>query len=594
MEIQTILSNLLKQNKLEPFIRYIRFPFYKNLDSNLRIDFSYPIVAIVGQNGTNKSSILRAIYGCPKDHNVGNFWFSTDLDPITEEKGRPRFIYSYFQPDARREVEVIKTRIQRKDNPDYWEPSRPLVSDGMEKMPDYNGEPGRTKTRWELMSKNVIFMDFRSEISAFDKYFYHDDLKQTLRHNSKQDYIRSKSKHLKMAAKSGAESKKMYRGAKEQIEENYLLPEDQLREVSEILGKKYSSIRVIKHRFFGKLGESVILGATDLEYSEAFAGSGEFAVVMLVSKVSRANTRTLIILDEPEVSLHPGAQERLVSFLKEEVKKNKHQIVLGTHSPFIIKSLPADAIKTLYSDPSTKKIRATQTTLPDEAFFHLGMETNTRKTIFVEDKLAAELVRKALRKMGEAIYQAVTIKYLPGGASVLLGHYLPAYAVEERADCLFLMDGDQRPKEQEPLDIPLEAAGEDSLDHELKRILGCVPEFKTDGGKGGPRPDQLLDAKRKTIQFASTFMGYLPGASPESFVWNNIGDKCGINELTGDGQVDFKGCFRELTRKELGKEDFEKVSSDEIFDTQKRYLTSVKDELFDEVKESIQSFLNGD
>ena len=62
-----------------------------------------------------------------------------------------------------------------------------------------------------------------------------------------------------------------------------------------------------------------------------------------------------ILLDEPEVSLHPGAQERLVEFLFEQIKKHKHQVVVSTHSPSIIRHLPPEAIKVMMVDNKTGK-----------------------------------------------------------------------------------------------------------------------------------------------------------------------------------------------------------------------------------------------
>lgn len=127
---------LLKENRqLDPYINYIRFPSYRNLRDNLKISFEFPLTAIVGQNGTNKSSVLRALWGCPEGNSLSRFWFSTEVDQILEDGGRPRYIYSYYQQEAKLDVEVIKTRIQKSDNPEYWEPARPQVSDGMERMP---------------------------------------------------------------------------------------------------------------------------------------------------------------------------------------------------------------------------------------------------------------------------------------------------------------------------------------------------------------------------------------------------------------------------------------------------------------------------
>lgn len=80
------LLGLLKSKKLEPYLRHIRFPQYKNLVANTRVDFTYPISALVGANGTNKSSILRALFGSPGQNNLGNFWFSTSLTLLPRQE----------------------------------------------------------------------------------------------------------------------------------------------------------------------------------------------------------------------------------------------------------------------------------------------------------------------------------------------------------------------------------------------------------------------------------------------------------------------------------------------------------------------------
>ncbi len=172
------LNTLLSKKILDPYIQHIRFYEYRNLEDGLEIDFDFPLTFLIGQNGTNKSSILRGLYGAPLNYHTGDFWFSTKVDPILE---RPAFVCRYFQTDTQRNVEFIKTRIKRKSNPDYWEPSRPLVKYDMETMPEWKeGDPGRSKTRWNVIEKKVVFLDFRAQISAFDKFFYHGNLRATL------------------------------------------------------------------------------------------------------------------------------------------------------------------------------------------------------------------------------------------------------------------------------------------------------------------------------------------------------------------------------------------------------------------------------
>lgn len=67
-------------------------------------------------------------------------------------------------------------------------------------------------------------------------------------------------------------------------------------------------------------------------YSEANAGSGEIAVVQLVRRIEKARDYSLVLLDEPEVSLHPGAQENLKEYLLEAIKtKNYKWLFLLIH-----------------------------------------------------------------------------------------------------------------------------------------------------------------------------------------------------------------------------------------------------------------------
>lgn len=602
LEVCNDLQRLRDKKQLEPYINHIRFPCYRNLKENLQIEFNFPLTAIVGQNGTNKSSVLRALYGCPEGLSVESFWFSTDIDPISDKNGRPRYIYSYFQPDAKRNVEIIKTRIQRlysgknnktkKLNPDYWEPSRPIIGDGMEKMPEESkGMKGRTKTRWKGMKKEVLFMDFRSEISAFDKYFYHGDLKQTLTHNSKQDYIRSKSTLIKEAIDNSLQTKKMYKGKKEQVYKNIILPVEQMDWISKILGRDYSLIKILVHKFFKLKGESVILKTKDLNYSEAFAGSGEFSVVMLVHQIFEAKSASLIILDEPEVSLHPGAQERLVDFLLDRIKVSKHQIVVGTHSPFILKNLPAPAIKTLFLDPALNKIQATKETLAEEAFFHLGVAHENKKMIFVEDRLAAEVVNKGLRKMGQAIHELFEIKYPPGGASVLLMSYLPTYARTDRTDVLFLMDGDQKPKEELSVGEVNALLSDDDLSSSLRAILGGELDIPVDGGNKGPNLNQIREARIKILSFCQQFLSYIPGHTPEEFIWDNMNYDISNYNISFDKIKCYKERFRVLSKVELGRADYENVTSNEIFQVQQRCLATVNDDLLNELRTYIRDYL---
>jgi hypothetical protein len=567
------LRGMLAAKKLEPYIRYIRFPHYKNLAPDLRIDFDFPITALVGVNGTNKSSILRAIQGAPGNENLGVYWFSTSTDPIADTGARNAFIYGYHHQGAAKSVEVLKTRVKKEEDPDYWEPSRGLASYGMARM-DEDPPGNRNKTRWDTITKPVVYIDFRQTISAFDRCFYYGTA-QGESFRERKDFLRKRSPRLLEAINSDLQAYSYY---KERIidSENRLLTPEELEATSFILGRDYSQIRWIRHRFFNVSGATCVLKTSGLSYTEAFAGSGEFAVVRLVVDLVSAKVGSLILLDEPEVSLHPGAQERLMSFLFGRAKQLKHQVVLATHSPGIIRWLPPEAIKVLVVDPFSGKIRLpSQSAAADEAFFYLGEPIAGKVTVIVEDELARHVVLKALRLGGEAFANRFEVKFFPGGSQTLWSSYFPVFSADGRTDVLVVLDGDQKPSTPLPDPATVPQAESANLQATLNAAAGTRIRFGVDAGPGGVDQAQIEDAVRSLVKWARDHVTYLAGKNPETFVWENMAKTPETAEF--DSIADPKKRFDELARKELGRAPFEKLSSQDILATQLRKLATIPD-----------------
>lgn len=204
------------------------------------------------------------------------------------------------------------------------------------------------------------------------------------------------------------------------IKKSITLSKPELQAICAILDRDYDEIKVIKHSFFSQGGYTAQLKQSSLKYTEAFAGSGEFAVIRLITAIANAPHKSLILLDEPEVSLHPGAQEKLLSFLSEQVILKKHQVVFTTHSPTLINKLPPQAIKVLALSASSQVILASQESLPSEAFLYIGEPVNESKKIVVEDRLAKEVVKKSLRDWNKDLLQIIGTHFFPGEPQ----HYL--------------------------------------------------------------------------------------------------------------------------------------------------------------------------
>lgn len=577
------LRRLRDERHLEPYIEYIRFPRYKKLLPGTKIEFTFPICALVGPNGTSKSSILKALYGSPRNNNLGNLWFSTSVDPIEETGVSPScFIYGYWNAGAQRSVEVIKTRIRNGSDPDYWEPSRPVLQHGMERMPalERGVDPpeGRSRTRWNTIDKEVVYLDFRSSLSAFDKFFYHGEMRG--RQNSekiKKELIRRRSPHLKRCVDDDLTTYRLYSSERLVDGINYRLNLQEVRAVSYILGRQYFEVRMIRHSFFNCDAYTCLMTTSHLNYSEAFAGSGEFSICRIVAELNRASDNSLVLLDEPEVSLHPGAQERLMHYLTHVVARKKHQIVLATHSPSIIGQLPKDAIKVLVPDPATGQIQLPkQASLNAEAFFHLGAITDTKITLVVEDALAAAIVRMAIARSGQAVADQFEIRHFPGGSQTLWKHYIPIFAAENRRNLLVILDGDLQPEEALP--NPADMA-EGTRDRELKRLIlekcGVDVEFHPDGGAGGGNAAQIEALRKGFVVWSRGHVSYLPrrGLTPEEFLWEEMLHDELSREI--ENGLDAKRKFECLAKKEFGLMEFEAVSSADILSTQRKRLASL-------------------
>ncbi|EAC1890908.1 TPA: ATP-binding protein [Escherichia coli] len=579
----------MASSKIEPFIRHIRFPFFKNLAEGSKIDFEYPITALVGQNGTNKSSVLRALFGSPNNYSLGSLWFSTDVDEI-KDGGRSRFIYGYYDKATDSIVEVIKTRISKENDPDYWEPSRPLKSDNMAPMPSTKISTNQLRTRWKAIDKNVIYLDFRATISAFDKFFYHSDFHTY----PKKDYLRKRSQMLKDIIDNDLKKYQPHKGKKDKLFVNTLLEKSKVEAISKILGRKYTSIRLIEHSLFtNDKAPTIILQSENLKYSEAFAGSGEFAVSILVHKLMDSPDASLILLDEPEVSLHPSAQCQLMEFLSEQALKKKHQIVISTHSSTIVKDLPKNAIKLFCLNDKIGKVDVLQNVSPEESFFILG-ERIDKRTVIVEDRLAKRFVEKALKAGGEALLNSFEVKHVPGGAGSILQTLAVPLCVANVKNVIFLLDGDQSRTDDYPTSDSIPENQNTNLQNIIKKITNQDIKFSCDGSNGSSNNNQKYKMQRNFIDFIHDKIAFLPVYTPEAFLIENVhGDYKEYKDQIPKNIQDAKEITKELCKLDTG---LENVTSDDIFETQIRILNKIPNnhEVLTKTRELLQIFLDND
>lgn len=440
-QLVAAISKFKPGKPLKHYITHAVFPRFKSIEPGTRVDFPFPLTALVGANGIGKSSLLHALWGMPNLYSTHKFWFSTALDPIASQKGSPqRYFYGHWNEAYKGIVETRKARIGKKA--DYWEPYRLSKADGMEPLPAGEFE-GKDKDRWNPVKRKVVYVNLKASFGSFDRFFYFEDFDKN---DEMRRVMQLEAVRLKRIKESGRQSFKL--GGTERLFENRVLTAEELKQVCSILGRTYESARLIRHSLYpGGRGKDIsVVFKRGAEYSEAFAGSGEIAAVKVVVDLLGADEYSLILLDEPETSLHPGAQRALLRFLLEQIKLKKHQIILSTHSPEFLNGLPEDAIK-VFEDNGKLQSRVLPKSSPAAALVRLGKVPADKLRILVEDPLGELIVAYAAKGLDPGDASRLETKVSPGGGDFMLKYSGPALMDAEQPVFL-LLDGDKQKVEE--------------------------------------------------------------------------------------------------------------------------------------------------
>jgi energy-coupling factor transporter ATP-binding protein EcfA2 len=84
--------------------------------------------------------------------------------------------------------------------------------------------------------------------------------------------------------------------------------------------------------------------AKTFDINNLSSGEKQLFVRAMSLKMLNANN-SIILIDEPEISMHPGWQQKIVSVYQKLGTNN--QIIIATHSPHIVASVPKESVKLL-------------------------------------------------------------------------------------------------------------------------------------------------------------------------------------------------------------------------------------------------------
>ena len=210
----------------------------------------------------------------------------------------------------------------------------------------------------------------------------------------------------------------------------------QVQRLSAVMGRTYDAAKMALTDIDEKREVPVISKATT-PYSGFHQGSGETTVVeLLQADLPRYG---LVLIDEIELSLHPRAQRRLMRDLANKCREREVQIILTTHSPYILEELPFEARLYILETQNTKSIVLGVS--PQFAMTKMDDDRHPECDVYVEDVAAKIFLEEILAFHAKEMFPRCQI--VPFGAASV-GYALGQMVANKRfprPSCVFL-DGD--------------------------------------------------------------------------------------------------------------------------------------------------------
>ena len=189
-----------------------------------------------------------------------------------------------------------------------------------------------------------------------------------------------------------------------------------LSEIGKIMNRSYPGAGnakkrsgVIRNFLYASLDDRTL---GQLTYPSHYMGAGEQKIFEVVKEVFMAPKGSLILIEEPEVSLHNKAMHDLLLFLEEQAEKKELQVVISTHWLGIDDWKGKRCKYSLHVDKTNDAVTGRKGLAPTDQHALSGLRSDIKKiTIWVEDDLARRIVdhvandlnvRKFIHKIGVA------------------------------------------------------------------------------------------------------------------------------------------------------------------------------------------------
>jgi predicted ATPase len=171
------------------------------------------------------------------------------------------------------------------------------------------------------------------------------------------------------------------------------IDDDFRKRLSFVLGRDYRKARFATSDVDSKR----LVGLLEREWGELsqfHQGAGEDTTLDLFRTLQGIPQNSLLIIDEVEASLHPRAQRRLIRFLLWLSRQRRIQVIVSTHSPYVLEELPQEARVLLL--PGPQGLNVVYGVSPEFAMSRMDDELHPDAHVFVEDREAQIWLREIL------------------------------------------------------------------------------------------------------------------------------------------------------------------------------------------------------
>ncbi|WP_236967670.1 ATP-dependent nuclease [Microbacterium aurantiacum] len=296
------------------------------------------------------------------------------------------------------------------------------------------------------------------------------------------------------------------------------LTDSQVTQLNRTLGRTYDSARIDENQ-----GKQVgILTQGGVPYSNFHQGAGEDSVLDLIALLNEAPNQSLVIIDEVEASLHPQAQRGLMTEILRLAFDKKLQVILSTHSQFILEQLP-DVARIFVSVDRDSERQVLHGVTADFALNLMDDERHEELDIYCEDDEAVYLIERILALGAPEALKRARITSVGPASTVIALSTVASKAKLPRAS-LCIVDGEQ-PSGATYLRLP----GEERPERVVFQSLDDS-HWQAVAERLGQPVGELLDAKDAALQienhhaWAGEIARRIGGTMRPSKVWEAIAD----------------------------------------------------------------------